>query len=43
MKPEEILEFLKNHKELEALIIDKNGKEYLSNGIKQYLEKIDEK
>ena len=43
MKPEEILEFLKYHKELEALIIDKNGKEYLSNGIKQYLEKIDEK
>lgn len=41
MKAEEVLEFLKDNKDLEVFIVDKDGKEYFSSGIKKYLKKID--
>lgn len=42
MKAEEILEFVKADKGLEVFIVDKDGKECFSSGIKRYLKKIDE-
>lgn len=39
MKPEEILSFVEKQKDMEVFIVDKNGKEYFSLGIKKYLKK----
>ncbi|MBN1470126.1 MAG: FAD:protein FMN transferase [Fusobacteriaceae bacterium] len=40
MKAEDILKYIKNDKTIDVFIVDKNGKEYFSEGIKKYMEKI---